>query len=156
MSGVLRCSNGFKQTKTTPAFGLTLKPAIDKPGNATALSTPGCASAMSDMRRITASDLSNEVASGNCAKAIRYCLSWVGTNPVGTLLKLQAASQIRPTYITSAMALFRMTPATPREYLRPDHSKKRLKGRKNQPKDQFITRDRRSGFAPCGWSSAAD
>src|SRR5687767_2422800 len=119
MSGVLRCSKGFKQTKMTPALGLTLKPAIDKPGNATALSTPGCARAISDMRRMTASDLSSEVASGNCANAIRYCLSCVGTNPVGTLLKLQAVSAINPTYMTSAMALLRITLATPSEYLRP-------------------------------------
>ena len=40
-SGVLRWSNGFKQKKTMPAFGATLKPLMLRPGNATASFTPG-------------------------------------------------------------------------------------------------------------------
>ena len=51
---------------------------------------------MSDMRRMTASVRSSEAASGNWAKATRYCLSCVGTKPVGTLLKLQPVKRHQP------------------------------------------------------------
>ena len=54
-SGVLRSSNGFSVTNTMPADALLIKPLMDRPGNATALSTPGSFSAISDMARITLS-----------------------------------------------------------------------------------------------------
>src|SRR2546430_11636887 len=79
-------------------------------------------------------------ASGSCANATRYCLSCVGTNPVGTLLKLQPVSAISPAYSTRAIALFRITAPTPREYLSPDQAKKRLNGRKIQPSVRAISR----------------
>ena len=79
-----------------PSLGDTLKPLMLNPGKATALSTPGCLRPMSDMRRMTASVRSSEAASGNWAKATRYCLSCVGTKPVGTLLKLQPVSTTSP------------------------------------------------------------
>ncbi|MNE90257.1 hypothetical protein D3C80_1877530 [compost metagenome] len=43
----LRSSNDFNFTKTIPALELLVKPLMDSPGNATALSTPGCLSAVS-------------------------------------------------------------------------------------------------------------
>ena len=61
-------SNGFSVTKTMPAEALLMKPLIDRPGNATALSTPGSFSAMSDILRMTASVRSSVAPSGNCAK----------------------------------------------------------------------------------------
>ena len=67
------------------AFGVLTKPLMDRPGNCTACSTPGCFSAMSAICRTTASVRSSEAASGNWANATRYCLSCVGTKPVGTL-----------------------------------------------------------------------
>ena len=79
-----------------PALGATLKPLMLSPGNATAASTPGCFRPMSDIRRITASVRSKDEPSGNCAKATRYCLSCVGTNPVGTRLKLQPVNATSP------------------------------------------------------------
>src|ERR1700722_15142896 len=93
-----RSSKGFKQKKTIPSFGDTLNPLMLNPGNATALSTPGCFRPMSDILRMTASVGASEEASGNWAKATRYCLSCVGTNPVGTLLKLQPVSATSPPY----------------------------------------------------------
>ena len=71
-----------------PALELLVKPLIDRPGNATALSTPGCFSAMSLMRRITSSVRSSVAPSGSCAKPTRYCLSWLGTKPPGTALNM--------------------------------------------------------------------
>ena len=81
--GDLRSSNGFRVKNTIPALGATVKPLMLRPGNATALSTPGVFKPMSDMRRITASVRSSDAPSGNWAKATRYCLSWVGMKPVG-------------------------------------------------------------------------
>jgi hypothetical protein len=49
----LRSAKGFSVTKTMPALELLVKPLIDRPGKATALSTPGCLRAISPMRRIT-------------------------------------------------------------------------------------------------------
>ena len=86
-SGLSRSSNGFSVTNTMPAFELLVKPAIDRPGKATALSTPGCSRAMSLMRRITSSVRSSVAPSGSWAKPTRYCLSWAGTKPSGTALK---------------------------------------------------------------------
>lgn len=91
--GVLRWSNGLSVTNTMPALGLLVKPLIDRPGKATALSTPGCFRAMSDMRRITSSVRSSEAPSGSCAKLTRYCLSCIGTKPPGTRLN---SSAVRP------------------------------------------------------------
>ncbi len=64
-----------------------MKPLIDRPGKATALSTPGSLSAMSDMSRITFSVRSSVAPSGSWAKLTRYCLSWTGTKPGGTAWK---------------------------------------------------------------------
>ena len=94
--GEVRSSNGFKVKKTMPALGATLNPLMLNPGNATAASTPGCFRPMSDIRRMTASVRSSDEPSGNCANATRYCLSCVGTKPVGTLLKLQPVSKTSP------------------------------------------------------------
>ncbi|MOA51106.1 hypothetical protein D3C78_1742090 [compost metagenome] len=85
---------------------------IDRPGKATALSTPGCFSASSDMRLITSSVRSRLEASGSCAKATRYCLSWPGTKPVGVLEKPKKVRTIRPAYSSRAMPLERITRAT--------------------------------------------
>ena len=41
-SGALRSSNGFSVTNTMPALDELVKPLIERPGKATALSTPGC------------------------------------------------------------------------------------------------------------------
>lgn len=87
-----RSSNGLSVTKTMPALALLVKPLIDSPGNAMAWSTPGCFSAMSVMRRITASVRSSDAPLGSCAKLIRYCLSCAGTNPPGTHCVKPAAS----------------------------------------------------------------
>ncbi len=38
---MVRCSNGLSVTNTMPADGLLMKPLIERPGKATALSTPG-------------------------------------------------------------------------------------------------------------------
>ena len=82
--------------KTMPEFGATLNPLMLSPGNATAASTPGCFMPMSDMRRMTSSVRSSDEASGSWASATRYCLSCVGTKPVGTLSKLQPVSSTSP------------------------------------------------------------
>eukprot|EP00659_Diplonema_papillatum_P012696 gene12696-biopygen12749 len=95
-----------------PLFGLLVKPLIDKPGKAIALSTPGCFMAMSDMRLITSSVRSRLAASGNCAKATRYCLSWAGTKPVGVWAKPIQVRTIRPAYRNSAIPLPRITRRT--------------------------------------------
>ncbi len=150
-----RSSNGFKATKTMPALGATLKPLMLRPGKATADSTPGVLKAMSDILRITASVRSREAASGSCAKATRYCLSWVGAKPVGTLLKPQTVSSRSPPYTTNAMALLRNTPATAAEYSCPDQVKTRLKGRKNQPNSRSMPEASQSFLASCGLSNTA-
>ena len=93
--GSRRSSKGFNVTNTMPALALLVKPLIDSPGKATACSTPGCFIAMSPMRRITSSVRSSVAPSGNCAKPIRYCLSWLGTKPWGTALK-------RPTVVAAS------------------------------------------------------
>ena len=85
-SARLRSSKGLSVANTMPEFELLVKPLIDRPGNATACSTPGCFSAMSPMRRITSSVRSSVAPSGSCAKPIRYCLSCAGTKPLGTAL----------------------------------------------------------------------
>ena len=66
-----RSLNGFSVTNTMPADGLLMKPLIDRPGNATALSTPGSFSAISDIWRITFSVRSSVAPSGSCAKPTR-------------------------------------------------------------------------------------
>ncbi len=84
--GSLRSSNGFSTENTMPALDELVKPLIDRPGKATAFSTPGVFFAMSDMRRITSSVRSSVAPSCSWAKPIRYCLSWPGTKPPGTVL----------------------------------------------------------------------
>ncbi len=79
-------------TKTMPALELLVKPLIDRPGNATAFSTPGCFRAISLMRRMTSSVRSSVAPSGSCAKPTRYCLSWAGTKPPGTALNRPTVS----------------------------------------------------------------
>ncbi len=66
-----RSSDGLRVTKATPVFGALTKPLIDSPGNATALATPGCASASADIWRITLSVRSSVAPSGSWAKATR-------------------------------------------------------------------------------------
>ncbi|MNF70194.1 hypothetical protein D3C84_520960 [compost metagenome] len=82
-----RWSKSFRATKTMPLFGLLVKPLIDRPGKAMVFSTPGCLPAIADMSFITASVRSRVAASGNWAKATRYCLSCAGTKPVGVVAK---------------------------------------------------------------------
>src|SRR6266404_6501665 len=129
----LRSSNGVKQKKTMPALGATLKPLMLNPGKATALCTPGCLRPISVMRRITASERSREAASGSWAKATRYCLSWVGTKPVGTLLKLHPVRKTSPAQSSSATALLRKTAPTPLEYFSPDQADVQVEGRETEP-----------------------
>ena len=38
----VRSSNGLSVKKTMPALGALTKPLIERPGNCTAFSTPGC------------------------------------------------------------------------------------------------------------------
>ena len=90
-SGVLRLSNGARPKKTMPSFGAAEKPAIDRPGKATESTMPGTFSAMSLMRRITASVRSSEAPAGSCAMPIRYCLSGAGTKPAGMRVNSSAA-----------------------------------------------------------------
>ena len=79
-----------------PALDELLKPAIDSPGKATALSTPGSCIVISLMRRMTSSVRSSEAPSGSCAKPTRYCLSCAGTKPLGTVRnRKNAAPSIR-------------------------------------------------------------
>src|SRR5437867_3361165 len=127
-----------------PALGATLNPLMLNPGNATASCTPGCFRPISDMRRITASVRSSDAASGSWAKATRYCLSWVGTKPVGTLLKLQPVRRTSPAYTSRLRALLRITPPTPVAYLAPVQANTRLNGRKSQPIDRSIVRANQS------------
>ena len=94
-SGVLRSSKGFSETKTTPAFELLVKPAMERPGKAMVLWTPGIFNAMSPMRRTTASVRSSVAPSGSCVKPTRYCLSCGGTKPPGTLLNMNAVAPIK-------------------------------------------------------------
>ena len=114
-SALRRSSNGFSVTNTMPELVELVKPLIDRPGKATACSTPGCFSAIAPMRWITSSERSSEAASGSCANATRYCLSWPGTKPVGTCEKPNQVSAIRPAYTTSAslpLPTTRLTPPT--------------------------------------------
>ncbi len=93
----LRALKSFSATKTMPLLGLLVKPLIDSPGKATVFSTPGCLPAISDMRLITSSVRSRVAASGNWAKATRYCLSCCGTKPVGVVAKPMYPRPTRPT-----------------------------------------------------------
>ena len=95
-SGVVRSSNGASDTKTMPAFELLVKPLMDRPGKAMLLTAPGCFSAMSPMRLMTASLRSRLAPSGSWAKPTRYCLSWAGTKPPGTAWNSAAATPTSP------------------------------------------------------------
>ncbi len=95
-----------------PALGAFTKPLMESPGNCTAFSTPGCFMPISAIRRMTLSVRSSVAASGSWAKATRYCLSWVGTKPWGTLENPKMVSATRPAYTASAMPPLRMTRAT--------------------------------------------
>ena len=91
-SGEVRSSNGFRPKKMIPSFGAAEKPAIDRPGKATESMMPGIFSAMSLMRRITASVRSSEAPAGSWAMPIRYCLSGAGTKPAGMRVNSNAVS----------------------------------------------------------------
>ena len=91
-----RSSNGASGKKTMPAFGALTNPLMERPGNCTAPATPGCFMPMSDIRLMTDSVRSSVAASGSCAKATRYCLSCVGTKPVGTCRNSNTASAMSP------------------------------------------------------------
>ena len=92
-----------------PALELLVKPLMDRPGKATALSTPGCLRTMSLMRRITSSVRSSVAPSGSWAKPTRYCLSCAGTKPDGTALNRPKVTPIRMKYTPMASALREMT-----------------------------------------------
>ena len=94
-------------------------------------------------------------ASGSCAKAIRYCLSCVGTKPVGTLAKPPIASATSPASTASAAPLRCVSRVTVRPYPADERSKKRLKARKPRPNTRSMARVGRSGGAPCGLSRMA-
>src|SRR4026207_1978752 len=74
-----RSSNGLRGKKMMPALGALTNPLIERPGNCTALWTPGCLLPISAICRMTRSVRSSVAASGSRAKATRYCLSWGGT-----------------------------------------------------------------------------
>ena len=80
-----RSSNGLSGKNTMPPFDAFTNPLMERPVNATASCTPSCSMPMRDISRITASVRSSVAASGSWAKAMRYCLSCVGTKPVGTV-----------------------------------------------------------------------
>ena len=72
--GSLRSSNGFSVENTMPAFEELVKPEIDRPGNATELSTPGWVRAMSLILRMTSSVRSSVAPSGSRAEADQILL----------------------------------------------------------------------------------
>ena len=78
------------------ALELWVNPFTDIPANSTACATPGCLSAISAMRRVTASVRSSDAAGGSCATATRYCLSIAGMNPAGTELKPNQVRRMSP------------------------------------------------------------
>ncbi len=82
--------------KAMPEFALVVKPLIDKPGKAMEATTPGVSLAIWPMRSMTLVVRSMEAPSGNCPKAMRYCLSCCGMKPLGTCLKTTPVSQTRP------------------------------------------------------------
>src|SRR5580698_377657 len=64
--------------------------------------------------------------------------------PVGIFLKSAPVVASRPAYTSIATSDMRIRRATPLEYLREAHSKKRLKGLKIQPKARSMPRVRAS------------
>ncbi|MNV66920.1 hypothetical protein D3C71_1596960 [compost metagenome] len=70
---------------TTPALGLLVKPLIESPVKARVPSTFSLLAMIAPIRSITLSVRSRVAPSGSWAKPIRYCLSWEGTKPPGTL-----------------------------------------------------------------------
>ncbi|KAF1030957.1 MAG: hypothetical protein GAK33_07761 [Burkholderia lata] len=109
-----RSENGFNVTNTMPALELFVKPFTDSPGNATALSTPGCFSAIEPMSRITFSVRSSDAPFGSCANAIRYSLSCAGTKPPGTTFDTSTVAPTSTRYTPSISVLRDSTPRTPR------------------------------------------
>ncbi|MCY1535317.1 hypothetical protein D9M68_707170 [compost metagenome] len=112
-AALLRSSKGLSVTNTMPALELLVKPLMDRPGKAMALCTPGSFKAISLMRRITASVRSSEAPLGSCVKPIRYCLSWAGTKPPGTMYEMPMVAATSTAYTPIAPALRRITPETP-------------------------------------------
>lgn len=82
--GSWRSSNGLSMANIKAEFGTFTGPLTDRPGKATTLSTPGSASAISDICLTTASVRSSEAPLGNWAMPTRKYLSWAGTKPLGT------------------------------------------------------------------------
>ena len=70
-SGVVRSLNGSSMMNMTAAFGTLTKPLIERPGNATTLSTPDSVSAIFDICLTTASVRSSDEAFGSWAIATR-------------------------------------------------------------------------------------
>src|SRR5690606_14233664 len=151
-----RSANGLSVTNTMPALELLVKPLIDRPGKAMALSTPGSFRAMSDMRRITSSVRSSEAPLGSCAKPIRYCLSCAGTKPPGTMDELPAVAASSGAYTPTAPALRRMTPVTPVAYVSDERPKKSLNQLESRPNTRFMARVSQSGLSWWPLSSRAD
>ena len=85
-------------------------------------------------RRMTSSVRSSVAASGSWAKPTRYCLSWPGTKPPGTVLE-QHAGQAEQHDIDRHHHASCATGCGARRRHRPpsERPKKRLKPRKNQP-----------------------
>jgi hypothetical protein len=70
-SAEVRDSNGSSIANITAALGLATKPLIERPGNATTLSTPGWSSANCVILRTTASVRSSDAPFGSCAMPTR-------------------------------------------------------------------------------------
>jgi len=68
---VFTCLPSFEKSASPanamPVFALFTKPLIESPGNDTAWATPGSASMIASICRITASVRSSDAASGSCA-----------------------------------------------------------------------------------------
>ncbi len=68
---VVTCLPSFEKSarpaNAMPEFGLFTKPLIDRPGNDTACATPGSASMIASIWRMTSSVRSSVAASGSCA-----------------------------------------------------------------------------------------
>ena len=71
LGSLARFSNESSTRKAAPAFGALVKVAPEKPTMFIAPTTPGVFSAMSTMRRCTASVRASAAPGGNCATTIR-------------------------------------------------------------------------------------
>jgi len=92
------------------------KPFADSPGKPIACSMPGVAKAICDIWRTTRSVRSSEAALGRCTTPIRYCLSWLGMKPPGTIRNMNHVQTSRMTKATRMGLRRRPTTATAEAY----------------------------------------